>query len=328
MVRGTNLIGVSFQADGKRLRPDGDDSAHGIGTTGAVLAANPDAIVVSVDDISDASEKWAFTHPAVDLVSTSYGPFTSIPTLNHLSHSYTGVVKNGKMHFGAAANDPTLAALDETSGPWWTVGIAGFEEGDTEGRQVVSGSFSDFVGDFTQELPYCRSCEEGTKSVSGTSFATPRSAGTFSRVLLAARRAAGHSGGVVAKGVKTPLMVQGRISFTNWQMRRALEEGAYYPVTGDYKPGKGGLFGATSVPVLSAAPWLQTGWGVITPDNEHKVVGETLAHLGVGGKAERRKGAEPCAFMTAQIEARHAYWDNAAVLGESFGNTKDPYIYC
>ncbi len=326
--KGTNLIGVSFEPEGQRLRPDGTESPHGVGTTGAVLAANPEAIVVSVDGINNDSEEWAFNHPAVDLVSTSYGPFTSIPTLNHLSHSYSGVVKNGKMHFGAAANDPTLAAFDETAGPWWSVGIAGFEEGSSEGRQLVSGSFSDFVGDFTQELPYCRSCEEGVRFASGTSFATPRSAGTFSRVLLAARRAAGHSGGIVTKGVKAPLMVAGNMSLTNWEMRRALEEGAYYPNTADYKPGGGGVFGATSVPVPDAAPWLITGWGVITPDTEHSVVKETLAHLGLGGKPERTKGAATCSFMTAQMEARHAYWDNAAVLGESFGNSEDPYIYC
>ena len=327
----TNLIGISFNDAKLRLRPDGTDSAHGVGTTGAVLAANPDAIVVSVDDTSNESEEWAFTHPAVDIVTTSYGPATSVPTLNHLSFSYTGVVTNGKLHFGAAANDPTLAAFDETAGPWWSIGIGGFEEGDTEGRQMVSGTATDFVADFTQELPYCRNCEEGMDFPSGTSFATPLSAGTMSKILLEARRAAGHSGGIVTKGVKTPVMVaDGKDSLTNWHLRRALEESAYYPSATDYSPGTGdgGLFGATSVPVNDAAPWLQTGWGVITPDKEHSVIEETLAHLGIGGKAERSKGAEICAFMTAQLEARRAYYDNAAALGESFGTTEDPYIRC
>jgi hypothetical protein len=325
---GTNLIGISFEPKGERLRPDSTDSPHGVGTTGAVLAANPEAIVVSVDGINETSEKWAFTHPAVDLVTTSYGPITSVPTLNHLSNSYTGVVGNGKLHFGAAANDPSAAPLDETAGPWWTIGIAGFEEGDSEGRQILSGNFTDFVGDFTQELPYCRSCEGELDSASGTSFATPRSAGTFSKVLLEARRAAGHRGGIVTKGVKTPLMVDGRLTFTNWAMRRALEEGAYYPSTGDFQPGAGGLFGGTSAPILNAAPWLQTGWGAITPDTEHKVIARTLAQLGIKGKPIRTKSSEACTFMTANIEARHAYYDNLAVFGESFGTSEDPYVYC
>lgn len=325
---GTNVIGVSFQPQGQRLRPDGTSSAHGVGTTAAVLAANPDAIVVSVDSTSSQSEEWAFTHPAVDLVTTSYGPVTSIPTLMHLTSSYTGVVANGKLHFGAAANDPTYAGLDETAGPWWTIGVAGYEEETSEGRQLMSGNIADFVGDFTQDLPYCRNCEEGTQSVSGTSFATPRSAGTFSKILLTARRAANHRGGVITKGVETPLMVRGKgISLTNWEMRRALEEGAYYPTTAEYAPG-GGAFGLTSVPVLDAAPWLQTGWGAITPSAEREVISETLAHLGISGKASRTKGSEVCNFMTANIEARRAYWNNAAILGESFGTSEDPYIYC
>jgi hypothetical protein len=283
---------------------------------------------VSVEGISDQSEEWAFTHPSVDLVSTSYGPITSAPTLDHLSSSYTGVVKNGKLHFGAAANDPSLAPLDETGGPWWSIGVSGYEEGQTEGRQMMSGTASDFVGDFTQDLPYCRSCEEGTRSVSGTSFATPRSAGTFSAVLLRARRAAGHRGGVVTRGVDQPLMVAGKFSFTNWEMRRALEEGAYYPTTAEFKPGAGGVFGATSVPVNDAAPWLQTGWGAITPASEREVVKETLAHLGVAGKISRTKPAGACSFMTEHIRTRRLYWNNLAIRGESFGTSDDPYVYC
>ncbi len=328
---GTNLIGISFNEEGMRLRPDGSSSAHGVGTTAAVLAANPDAIVVSVDSTRDESEEWAFTHPAVDIVTTSYGPFTGVPTLNHLSYSYTGVVKNGKLHFGAATNDPSLAPFDETSGPWWSIGIAGFEEGDTEGRQVSSGTLTDFVADFTQELPYCRNCEEGTSFPSGTSFASPRSAGTMSKILLEARRAAGHTGGVITKGVKTPAMVSaGKKSLTNWDLRRALEEAAYYPSATDYHPGTGdgGIFGATSVPVNDAAPWLQTGWGVITPDADHDVIKEALAHLGLGPKPARSKGAEVCTFMTTQMEARHLYYDNLAAFGESYGTSEDPYVYC
>lgn len=318
---GTNVIGISFSPAGKRLRPDGSDSPHGVGTTAAVLGANPEAIIVSVDGINENSEKWAFTHPAVDIVTTSYGP--PVPTLSNLSSSYTGVVKNGKAHFGAATNDPQYAGTDATSGPWWTIGIAGFQEGETEGRQLSSGSFPDFVGDFSQELPYCRSCEDTKRVVRGTSFATPRSAGTFSKILLEARRAVGHTGGVITKGVKSPQMVGGSKPLTVWEMRRALELGAYYPTTTDFKPGTD-----TSTPILDVAPWLQAGWGAITPDNEHEVIKQTLAHLGFGGKADRKKSEAACDFQTAHIEIRHAYFDNVAIFSESFGQSEDPYIYC
>jgi len=323
--KGTNVIGISFEPAGQRLRPDGNESAHGVGTTSAVLAANPEAIVVSVDGISTDSEEWAFTHPAVDIVTTSYGPITSVPTLNHLSFSYTGVVENGKAHFGAAANDPTLAALDETGGPWWSIGVAGFEEGSADGKQLSSGTAPDFVGDFTQDLPYCRNCEEGTESVSGTSFATPRSAGTFSRILLVARRAAGHLGGI--RPGKKPVMVDGKKDLTVWHLRRALEEAAYYPKTAEYSPGTGG-FDPAAVPTVDQAPWATTGWGLISPEPDLQVIVETLAQIGIGGKPRRSKDQATCDYMTAQMQARHAYWDNAAILGESAGKSKDPYLYC
>lgn len=323
---GTNVIGVSFLEDGQRLRPDGSASSHGIGTAASVLTANPDAIVVAVEDISDDSEEWAFTQPAVDIVTTSYGPATSYPTLNHLSFSYTGVVENGKVHFGAAANDPTYSGLDETSGPWWSIGVAGFEEAASGGRQMSSGNVPDFVGDFTQDLPYCRNCEQGLSSVGGTSFATPRSAGTFSKVLLEVRRTANHGGGIVTAGKGAPLLVAGKTKLTNWDMRRALEEAAYYPTTAEY--GTEGGPDPTSVPVNDAAPWVQTGWGLISPAKQYEVVKEMLAQLGIGGKPARAKPQEACDFMTRNMEARHAYWDMLAVGGEGYGKAEDPYVYC
>ena len=187
---GTNVIGISFNEGGGHLRPDGSASSHGVATAGAVLAAHPEAIVVAVEGMGvPEAERWAFTHPAVDLVSTSYGPAVGAPWPLHVEASYEGVVKNGKVHFGASSNDPGLASTDGTAGPWWTIGISGFEEGSSGGRQHLSGTFPDFVGDFSQDLPNCRSCEEGLSESSGTSFATPRSAGIFSKILLTARRA-------------------------------------------------------------------------------------------------------------------------------------------
>lgn len=318
---GTNVIGISFEGS-PPLRPDGNESAHGIGTAASVLGANPDAVVVAVEGMgNDKAEEWSFTHPAVDIITTSYG--SPVPSLNNLSHSYTGVVENGKAHFGAATNDPQYAGSDETSGPWWSIGVSGYEEGDSNGRQVSSGNAPDFVGDFTQDLPYCRSCETGTRAVSGTSFATPRSAGTFSKILLEARRAAGHIGGIDASVKGTPLLVSGNRNLDVWEMRRALEEAAYYPTSQEYKPGD-----PTAAPIVNEAPWYQMGWGLITPDNRMKVINETLAHLGIKGKPVRTKPQAACDFMTSNMEARRAFWENAAVFNQGLGKTEDPYIYC
>jgi hypothetical protein len=343
---GTNIIATTFDdfspraagpldpvlgtpAPKRPILPDSPRDTHGVGVTASVLGANPEAVIAFVEDINDDSETFAFTHPAVDLVTTSYGPIGSPPLGFHLTNSFKGVVELGKIHTGAADNTPALSPFDSTSGPWWSVGIAGFQEGSTEGRQLLSGNVVDFVADFTQTLPYCDLCQSGGKrSVSGTSFATPTSAGVISKVLLEARRAAGHVGGIVTEGVEQPQMVAGDTPLTNWQVRRVMEEAAYTPQATEFKPGGGSTFDLTSAPVIDAAAWAQTGWGALTPDPDHGVVEQALAHLGIGGEPTRTKDAETCDFNTAQFEARKAYWDNLSLFSESAGTDEDPYIRC
>ena len=326
---GTNIIGITFEPGGRPILPNDDVDGHGVSTSAAVLKANPEAVVVFVEGMGNVDgETWSFNHPAIDIVSTSYGTPGSPPIPFHIENSYKGVVELGKAHFGAADNSPALSPPDSTSGPWWSIGIAGFEEGSSEGRQALSGNLTDFVADFSQDLPGCWNCESGTDMQYGTSFATPRAAGTFSKVLLEARRAAGHSGGIITEGVEAPLMVGGSTPLTTWQLRRALEEAAYIPTMAEYDPEAGVFEDLGGVPINDAAPWAQVAWGVITPDAEHKVIEETLAHAGYGGTPTRTKDDATCSAMTANITARHAYWDNVAIGSESFGTTEDPYIYC
>jgi len=297
-----------------------------------VTNANSDAIIVFVEGVNEDSEAWAMTHPAVDLISTSYGIPGSPPLPYHVEKGFTGVVGNGKLHFGAADNSPAVSLTDTTSGPWWTISIAGFAEDGSEGREYLSGTYPDFVADFTQSLPYCHDCESGgEEDVSGTSFATPRSAGTMSKIILTARQKAGHVGGIVTEGVAEPLMVRSRRAsgaptnrgISNWQFRRALEEAAYYPSAEEYEADP------FTYPFPPEAPWTVASWGAITPDPEHRIVEEALAQLGVRGFGEptRHKDAGACTFMIANIEARMAYW-NTNLGSESFGTTQDPYIRC
>lgn len=326
--KGTNLVGISFDDGGVKIFSDPGDE-HGTGTSAAVLAANPEAIVVMVEGTGNPeAETWAFTHPAVDVVTTSYGIPGSPPVPFHLENSYTGAVRLGKLHYGASDNSPALSPPDGTSGPWWTVGVAGFHEDTSGGRETLSGNVVDVVSDFTQTLPYCSSCESGTRSVSGTSFATPRSAGTASKVLLEARRAAGHVGGPVVREGTGSLAVSGNgIALTPFQLRRAFEEAAYHPGLSDYDPIEG-VFDLAA-PVADPAPYLQTGWGVFSPDARYGVVDEALAQLGVRGAPRAAKSADACAFMTAQHELRRAYWDNVAIGSASFFTAdEDPVVRC
>lgn len=339
--KGTNIIAVSFDGGARPILPDNADDTHGVGTSSSVLRANPETIVLFVEGITSESETFAFTHPEVDIITTSYGPVGSIPVPGHINDSYTGVVGMGKLHFGAADNSPSPALQDGTAGPWWSIGIAGFQEATsgtnptdpgTDGRQILSGTFPDFVADFTQVLPYCFDCESGMQRASGTSFATPRSAGTMSKILLATRRALGHAGGICTTAQGEAVMAFGsNRKISNWQIRRALEKGAYYPRLSEFQPNTTGTYNITSVPVPDPAPWTLVGWGAITTDPAHQVVEQTLTHLGVYNSIPRSKDPRACDYMNAQIRARHIYWDAIALQSQSNGlffTGQDPYLYC
>ncbi len=307
--RGTNVIGISFDPAGKPIMADAGDE-HGTGTASSVLTANPEAVVVMVEGTGNAdAESWAFGHPAVDVVTTSYGFPGSVPLGLHLTDSYAGVVTNGKMHFGASDNSPALSPFDGTSGPWWSVGIGGFHEGTGEGRETLSGNVVDFLSDFNQDLPYCVDCRTGVKNVSGTSFATPRSAGVASKVILEARRAAGHTGGITAGA-----FVPGTTPVTTWTVRRALEEAATVPPVSAYKPAVAVLDDLGSLPVVEPVAVVQAGWGLLNP----AVVPKALAQL---KGAAPVKDAATCSYQLAVFDARVAYWDNEP-LTESRGGSE------
>jgi hypothetical protein len=338
--KGTNVLAKSFGAGTTVILPDDEGDTHGVGTAAAVLGANPEAIVLFLEGINDASETYAFTHPAVDFVSTSYGAPGSLPLPGHITNSFIGTYANGKLHFGACDNSPSTCVQDGTGGPWWSIGIAGFEEtadnepeGSSGGRQSLSGNLVDFIADFTQTLPYCMACEDGYDDfVGGTSFATPRSAGTASKILLAARRAAGHTRGIVPGAVPEtpPLMVAGATqSITNWQLRRALEEAAWIPEFGDYDPLAGVQEFGPGYPIPPAAAASVIGWGVLTTAPEAGVIERALGVLGLG-EASAAKDASYCQFQTALIDARKLYWDFTNADSETFLNapSPDPFVYC
>lgn len=327
--KGTNVIGISHATE-PPLKPTAAKNPHGVGTVSRVLAANPEAVIVFVENFGAAeSETFAMTHPAVDIISTSYGPLASAPLPGHITDSFTGIYVHGKLHFGAADNSPAVSTGDTTAGPWWSIGIAGLEEASSDGRQALSGNLVDFIADFTQEMPYCTTCERGLESASGTSFATPTSAGVASRILLEARRQLGHGGGIVKQdGAPPALIAAGGKIITNWQFRRALEEAAWVPSLADYDPVQG-VFDL-AYPVPPAAPWTVVGWGVLSADPARRVVRETLAQLGIGAAPTRIKDPGFCSHQTALIEARKAYWDWINVGSQTFMNppNPDPFVFC
>ncbi len=363
---GTNIVATSLANSAPYLKPTTAKNAHGVGTSGAVLTANPDAIILFVeanDALGSAeSHRFAFRHPAVDIVTTSYGvSFASgllpAPEYRTFEHSYEGVVGRGKLHFSSAGNGPGVSALRAGAGPWWSIGVSGIEEDTSEGDTLLSGNLPDFVSDFTQTLPYCTNCETGMTSVSGTSFSTPRSAGITSKLLLDVRRALKHRGGMrwidgtPVMATNTPLTKRdaakcGRSiqchTVTNWQIRRALEQAAWVPDSTAYDPTQASG-GGVGLPINPAAPWLQTAWGDLTVAADKGVLPAARAELRMltgynfGGTA-RTKPVGFCEFQSGVIEARKTWWnevapnlpDNPELTGETppGAPAEDRFIYC
>lgn len=366
---GTNVVATSRALEGvdePYLKPTSAKDPHGTGTSSAVLTANPEAIILFVEANSALgsaeSHAAALQHPAVDIVSTSYGVslvfgLVPLPEYRAFEHSYEGVVTRGKLHFSSGGNGPGVTALRAGAGPWWSIGVSGIEEGSSEGDTLLSGNLPDFVSDFTQTLPYCTTCESGTSSVGGTSFSTPRSAGVASRLLLDARRALKHKRGIrwvdgvpmmatnVPKGKGAAAKCgTSRVctSATNWQVRRALEQGAWTPDSTDYDPTQA-TGGGIGLPIAPVAPWFQTAWGDLTALEAKGVLGAAKAELSrltgfaFGGTA-RVKPTGYCDYQTSIVQMRKAWWDvvaptlpdNPELTGETPPGApeQDPFVYC
>ena len=178
---------------------------------------------------------------------------------------------NNKIHTGAADNTPSPAVQDATAGPPWSIGIAGYaEEGDDQ-KETMSGSYPDIAADWTQMLPN-HDDVDGYHETSGTSFATPRTAGILSFVLDHLRGEVGDFGSGASSVDRNGSLVQGvwpdsnpnagtEASITNAEVRNALNLSAWYPSFTTWDPSAG------TMPISPVAPCTQVGWGVVNLSN-------------------------------------------------------------
>ena len=205
---GTKIIGSSPDGDSDILILDDPNDGHGSAVTGAVLNANPNAIIFFVEGFSSEAVQSAADQPLVDIITTSFGAPGSVPVPGIERATESAVVEFGKIHTGAADNSPSPAIQDATAGPPWSIGIAGYaEEGDDQ-KEIMSGSYPDISADWTQLLPNHEDTD-GYHETSGTSFATPRTAGILSFVLEALRDEFNDASSGAAPDARSKQLVNG-----------------------------------------------------------------------------------------------------------------------
>ena len=134
--RGTRIIGTTPDDDTDIPILDDPSDGHGTAVTGAVLNANPDAVIFFVEGFSDAAVLAAANQPLVDIITTSFGPILSIPVPGIEDATKVAVVQEKKIHTGAADNSPSPAIQDSTAGPPWSIGISGYAEEDDDQKET------------------------------------------------------------------------------------------------------------------------------------------------------------------------------------------------
>ena len=296
--RGTRIIGTTPDDNTDIPILDDPQDGHGTAVTGAVINANPDAVIFFVEGFSDAAVLAAANQPLVDVITTSFGPILSVPVPGIEDATKVAVIQNKKRHTGAADNSPSPAVQDSTAGPPWSIGVSGYaEEGDDQ-KETMSGSYPDVAADWTQVLPNHDDID-GYHETSGTSFATPRTAGLLSKILMSLRSEFGDMSSGADPDTRDGLMVNGtNFTVTNDDLRNALNTSGWYPSFNTWDP----LSGTT--PISPIAPCTQVGWGVVNESNVLPII----EHLnGTSTMSNRPSDVVMC--MEANQEIREAYWN-------------------
>ena len=296
--KGSRIIGTTPDDNTDIPILDDPSDGHGTAVTGAVIDANPDAVIFFVEGFSDAAVLAAANQPLVDLITTSFGPILSVPVPGIEDATKVAVVEEKKIHTGAADNSPSPAIQDSTAGPPWSIGVSGYAEEHDDQKETMSGSYPDIAADWTQMLPNHDDID-GYHQTSGTSFATPRTAGLLSKVLVSLRSEFGDFSSGADPIDRMGLMVNGsNFTLTNDDIRDALNLSAWYPSFSSWDP----LSGTT--PISPVAPCTQVGWGVVNESNVLPII----EHLnGSSSMSQRPFDVELC--MESNQEIREAYWN-------------------
>lgn len=237
---GTRVIGGISMGAGGVVAPWAerkilDDQGHGTGTAsvaaGQFFGSNPNALIVEVEALGEASEQWATDQKWIDIVSNSWGNLANLPlgdpsmtkTATDRGQSIVWSAGNGATNTnsstvfpaGGPVEDPCKcktpdsdnSMTDPWSGPSWyiTVGAASPINGQAHWWHSYPVDVSSFgskwraAGAFGTKIfagPISESEESPhTRDFGGTSCATPITAGVLSRIILEAREILGDTTG-------------------------------------------------------------------------------------------------------------------------------------
>lgn len=207
---GTRVVaGISFgeYADAPILtpataRPVRDDHGHGTHSAGLAAGANLDrsdgnVLIVAVEvgkGTFDEGIRWAARQPWIDALSISLGVIANVPVAGVEAITYEAY-RNGKPVFVAAGNGLTSTGLAPDkcttytsgyTGPHWVTRIGAAEPSD--GSPTWWHCVPVDVIARTNVVSTDHDVLRGGTTATGTSAATPNTAGAYAHLLLAARR--------------------------------------------------------------------------------------------------------------------------------------------
>lgn len=318
---GTRVLGVSLGEYGAPIDenegryPVLDEYDHGAGTASLVAQANPEAIILMVEvDSPRHGFDWILDRTWVDVVSLSIGLLGNVPFENLVPGQSVypertrAVADSGRLIFLAAGNEVNTCMFDQLCGPPWVVAVGGVDP-QARGENVFSAKLPDLVADYVARVARYNHTSE-YRDAFGTSFSAPIVAGVASRIILELRGELGYEGSTTSSYV-----AKGRgLAVSAQDVRNVLNQTARFWQTTDYNGSR--LYTdrpvatvvAASAPVAPSVsgtpvgPWLQMGWGYVSPE----VVDDAVSIL-LGEKPWPEKaGAEE--FMRQTYSVREAYW--------------------
>ena len=225
---GTRIIGgYSTGSGGGGAFPDTnilDENGHGTGVAsvaaGQYFGSNPNALIVMVEGLGDASLNWAASQPWIDIVSNSWGNIGNVPlgsttaTRNATRRGQTvafaagngATNSNSSTVFppGGPVEDPCKCKTPDSNpsvtspygGPSWvlTVGATSPINGQAHWWHSIPVDVSSF-GSKWRAAAYNGVRREENRDFGGTSCATPVTSGVLSAVIERARVVFGDTTG-------------------------------------------------------------------------------------------------------------------------------------